>query len=77
MNIFGRTFRALHNVIAQATGFGNTRNIIDCYAALIRLWSPGDRIFSIESPKSENDPLVCTENLSSAIVVVKSTKDGM
>src|SRR6202022_801164 len=34
-NIFGRTFRALHNVIAQSTGFGITRNIIDCYAALI------------------------------------------
>jgi hypothetical protein len=46
-NIFGRALRALHNVIAQATGFGITRNIIDCYAALIRLWRPGDRIFLI------------------------------
>jgi uncharacterized protein (DUF2235 family) len=46
-NIFGRAFRALHNVIAQATGFGITRNIVDCYAALIRLWTPGDRIFLI------------------------------
>ena len=46
-NIFGRAFRALHNIIAQATGFGITRNIIDCYAALI-LWRPGDRIFLIE-----------------------------
>lgn len=36
-NIVGRAFRALHNIIAQATGFGITRNIIDCYAALIRL----------------------------------------
>lgn len=46
-NIFGRAFRTLHNIIAQATGFGITRNIIDCYAALIRLWRPGDRIFLI------------------------------
>jgi uncharacterized protein (DUF2235 family) len=27
------------------TGFGISRNIIDCYTALIQLWRPGDRIF--------------------------------
>jgi uncharacterized protein (DUF2235 family) len=37
--------RALYNLIAQATGLGITRNIIDCYAAIIRMWRPGDRIF--------------------------------
>jgi uncharacterized protein (DUF2235 family) len=41
----GRLLRWVHNTVAQATGFGITRNIIDCYAALIRLWEPGDRIF--------------------------------
>jgi hypothetical protein len=41
----GRIFRWIHNTVAQATGFGITRNIIDCYAALIQLWRPGDRIF--------------------------------
>jgi uncharacterized protein (DUF2235 family) len=46
-NIFGQVFRSLHNFVAQATGFGITRNIIDCYAALIRLWRPGDRVFLI------------------------------
>lgn len=40
-----RVLRWLHNKVAQATGFGITRNIIDCYAALIQLWEPGDRIF--------------------------------
>ena len=30
---------------AEATGFGITRNLIYCYAALIQLWRPGDRIF--------------------------------
>lgn len=40
-----RFLRWIHNKIAQATGFGITRNIIDCYAALIQLWEPGDRIF--------------------------------
>ena len=40
-----RILRWIHNKIAQATGFGITRNIIDCYAALIQLWEPGDRIF--------------------------------
>jgi uncharacterized protein (DUF2235 family) len=41
----GRLLRWVHNKVAQASGFGITRNIIDCYAALIRLWEPGDRIF--------------------------------
>src|SRR6266542_445161 len=37
--------RAFYNLVCQATGLGITRNIIDCYAAIIRLWHPGDRIF--------------------------------
>jgi uncharacterized protein (DUF2235 family) len=32
-------------VLSQATGLGITANIIDCYAALIRLYRPGDQIF--------------------------------
>lgn len=46
-NIFGKALRWIHNTIAQATGFGITRNLIDCYAALIQLWRPGDRIFLV------------------------------
>ena len=38
-------WRALYNLVSQATGLGITRNIIDCYAAIIRMWHPGDRIF--------------------------------
>lgn len=38
-------YRWLHNVASQATGLGITTNIIDCYAAIIRMWEPGDRIF--------------------------------
>lgn len=45
--VFGRIFRWVHNTVAQATGFGITRNLIDCYAALIQLWRPGDRIFLV------------------------------
>jgi uncharacterized protein (DUF2235 family) len=41
----GKISRWIYNTISQATGFGITANIIDCYAALIRLWRPGDRIF--------------------------------
>lgn len=40
-----RAYRWLHNVASQATGLGITTNIIDCYAAIIRMWEPGDRIF--------------------------------
>jgi uncharacterized protein (DUF2235 family) len=37
--------RWLYNKVSQATGLGLTRNIVDCYAAIIRMWQPGDRIF--------------------------------
>jgi uncharacterized protein (DUF2235 family) len=37
--------RWFHNLASQATGLGITGNIIDCYAAIIRLWRAGDRIF--------------------------------
>ena len=40
-----RAYRWLHNVVSQATGLGITMNIIDCYAAILQMWQPGDRIF--------------------------------
>ena len=43
--IFATIFRMAHNFLSQATGFGLTTNIIDCYEMLIQLWRPGDRIF--------------------------------
>jgi uncharacterized protein (DUF2235 family) len=42
---FGWVGRKIYNLISQGTGFGITANITDCYAALIRLWRPGDRIY--------------------------------
>lgn len=43
--LFGTLMRRFFNMVSQATGLGITRNIIDCYAAIIRLWQTGDRIF--------------------------------
>jgi uncharacterized protein (DUF2235 family) len=37
--------RKIYNVMSGATGLGITRNIIDCYAAIVRVWEPGDRIY--------------------------------
>jgi uncharacterized protein (DUF2235 family) len=37
--------RKFYNLISSATGLGITHNIVDCYAALVRLYRPGDRIF--------------------------------
>jgi uncharacterized protein (DUF2235 family) len=34
-----------YNLVSQALGLGLTGNIIDCYAAVVRLWRPGDQIF--------------------------------
>jgi len=39
--------RKLRNLISQGTGLGITQNIIDCYAAILKLWRPGDRVFLI------------------------------
>lgn len=43
--ILGSAWDMIYNVICSATGLGLTGNIIDCYAALVRNWRPGDRIF--------------------------------
>lgn len=40
-----RWWRWIYNLISQATGLGITQNIIDCYAAILRLYEPGDRIW--------------------------------
>src|SRR5262249_9785566 len=45
LGFFWGTVRWLHNLVSQATGLGLTRNIVDCYASIIQLWQPGDRIF--------------------------------
>jgi uncharacterized protein (DUF2235 family) len=45
LGFLGAVARKIHNIISQATGLGLTANIIDCYAAIVRLWEPGDRIF--------------------------------
>jgi uncharacterized protein (DUF2235 family) len=39
--------RKLYNLASMAMGLGITANIIDCYAALIRLYRDGDRVFLI------------------------------
>jgi hypothetical protein len=38
-------FRRIYNLLSRATGLGITQNIIDCYAHIIRVWQPGDRIY--------------------------------
>ncbi|WP_375783544.1 DUF2235 domain-containing protein [Bradyrhizobium sp. Pha-3] len=39
--------RWLYNLASMATGLGITRNIVDCYAAIISLYEEGDRVFLI------------------------------
>jgi hypothetical protein len=43
--LFGKFGRNIYNLLSQATGLGITANIVDCYAALIRLYRDGDLIF--------------------------------
>jgi uncharacterized protein (DUF2235 family) len=37
--------RRLKDILAKATGYGITDNIVDCYAALLLAYEPGDKIF--------------------------------
>ncbi len=45
LTTFGFLWRKLYNLVCQATGLGLTKNIVDCYAAIIQNWRPDDRIF--------------------------------
>ncbi|AZZ37448.1 hypothetical protein CIK05_11805 [Bdellovibrio sp. qaytius] len=40
-------WRKIYNLISQATGYGITLNIIECYSQIIQLWRPGDRIYLV------------------------------
>jgi hypothetical protein len=40
----GLTFKRVRNVLAAAVGTGIDENVIDCYAAIIARYEPGDRI---------------------------------
>jgi uncharacterized protein (DUF2235 family) len=40
-----RLWRTIHNFLSQATGLGITKNIIDCYAEIIRTYEANDRIY--------------------------------
>ncbi len=40
-----RVWRWVYNTVSQAMGLGLTANIVDCYAAILTLWEPGDRIY--------------------------------
>ena len=44
-NITVPFLRRVYNGLSSATGLGITRNLVDCYVALMQLWRPGDRIF--------------------------------
>lgn len=37
--------RKIYNLLSQTTGFGITKNIIDCYTAILQSSEPGDRIY--------------------------------
>jgi len=42
---FRSWFNRGFDLVGKLTGLGLTDNVVQCYAALIRLWEPGDRIF--------------------------------
>lgn len=45
MGFLKGAWRKAYNMVSQATGYGITMNVVDCYAAIISVWEPGDRIY--------------------------------
>jgi len=67
--------RKVYNLISQGTGLGITRNIIDCYAAILSLWRPGDRIFLIGFSRGAYT-VRCVGGVLAACGVPTHMKDG-
>lgn len=40
-----RFYYRFMSFLGKATGLGITGNVVECYAALIRLWEPGDKVY--------------------------------
>lgn len=40
-----RTVQFIRKVVSSATGAGISRNVVDCYAAILKHYQPGDRIY--------------------------------
>ncbi|MFY9772834.1 MAG: DUF2235 domain-containing protein [Xanthobacteraceae bacterium] len=67
--------RKLYNLVSQGTGLGITKNIIDCYAAILTLWRPGDRIFLIGFSRGAYT-VRCVGGVLSMCGVRTQVKDG-
>jgi uncharacterized protein (DUF2235 family) len=67
--------RKLRNLISQGTGLGITANIIDCYAAILNLWRPGDRIYLFGFSRGAYT-IRCVGGVIAASGVPKHMKDG-
>jgi uncharacterized protein (DUF2235 family) len=67
--------RKVYNLISQGTGLGITRNIIDCYAAILSLWRPGDRLFLIGFSRGAYT-VRCVGGVLAACGVPTHMKDG-
>ncbi len=71
----GRMARWIYNTVSQATGFGITANIIDCYAALIRLWQQDDKLFLFGFSRGAYT-IRCLAGVVSMCGIPQKTKDG-
>ena len=67
--------RKVRNLVSQGTGLGITANIIDCYAAILNLWRPGDRIYLIGFSRGAYT-VRCVGGVLAACGVPTRMKDG-
>src|SRR5262249_20736997 len=67
--------RQVYNLITQAPGSATTKKIIDCYAPILSLWRPGDRIFLIGSSRGAY-PVRCVGGVLAVCGLPAHIKDG-
>jgi multisubunit Na+/H+ antiporter MnhC subunit len=67
--------RKLYNLVIQGTGLGITKNMIDCYAAILTLWRRDDRIFLIGFSRGAYT-VRCVAGVLSMCGVPTQMKDG-
>lgn len=74
-NMFWGFIRKIHNIISQATGLGITTNVIDCYAEIIQMYEPGDRIYLVGFSRGAYT-VRCLASVLRFCGVPTTTKDG-
>jgi hypothetical protein len=74
VGLLGAVGECVYNKICQATGLGLTRDVVDCYAAIVQMCWPDDKIFLFGFSRGHSPSVAYRE--SSHCAVFRHKKDG-